>query len=99
MSIERTYAGHQTRYELRHQGGLSCVLIYTAERDAIAVWKILLPGPGGIEDLYGTRQLPDPDSAQIRAWLTPIVGADHAAELASAVDSAPPPPATWQPGR
>jgi len=26
MSIDRTHAGHQTRYELRDEAGLSCVL-------------------------------------------------------------------------
>ncbi|HZZ54684.1 MAG TPA: hypothetical protein VFE26_10420 [Trebonia sp.] len=38
----------------------------------------------------------DPDSAQLQAWLAPIVGGDRAAELAVAVDAAPPGPAAWQ---
>ena len=46
MSVERTHAGHQTRYELRDEAGLSCVLTYTADPDEPATWKILLPGPG-----------------------------------------------------
>jgi len=48
-----TGAGHQTRYELRDEAGLSCVLTYHADPDEPATWKILLPGPGGAEDLYG----------------------------------------------
>jgi hypothetical protein len=98
MTVERTHAGHQTRYELRDEtGGLSGVLTYTAEPDEPAVWKILLPGPGGTEDLYGTQQFPDPDAARLHAWLSPFIGSDHAAELADAVDDAPPPPAAWRP--
>jgi hypothetical protein len=65
MTVERTHAGHQTRYELRDETGLSCVLTYTADPDEPAVWKILLPGPGGTEDLYGAHQFPDPDAAQL----------------------------------
>lgn len=95
MTIERTHAGHQTRYELRDEAGLACVLTYTADPDEPATWKILLPGPGGTEDLYGTQRVPDPDAAQLRAWLTPIIGSDHAAELARASMSAPPSPTAW----
>ena len=95
MSVERSHVGHQTRYELRDESGLSCVLTYTADPDEPATWKILLPGPGGTEDLYGTQRFPDPDAAQLRAWLSPIVGSAHAAELARVVDVAPPPPAGW----
>ena len=84
MSVERTHAGHQTRYELREEAGLSCVLTYTADPDEPATWKILLPGPGGTEDLYGTQRFPDPDAARLQAWLSPIVGSGHAAELARA---------------
>ena len=73
------------------------MLTYTADPDEPATWKILLPGPGGTEDLYGTQRFPDPDAAQLQAWLSPIVGSDHAAELADAVDAAPPPPAAWRP--
>jgi hypothetical protein len=50
----------------------------------------------GTEDLYGTHRFPDPDAAQLRAWLGPFIGSDHAAELADAVDAAPP-PAAWRP--
>jgi kynureninase len=97
MSVERTHVGHQTRYELRDEAGLSCVLTYTADPDEPATWKILLPGPGGTEDLYGTQRFADPDAVQLQAWLGPVVGSDHAAELAGAVDAAPPPPAAWRP--
>jgi hypothetical protein len=96
MSVHRSQADHQTRYELRDEDRLSSVLTYTADPDEPAIWKILLPGPGGTEDLYGTRQFPAPDAAQLQAWLTPIVGQDHATELADAVDAAPPPPAAWR---
>ena len=75
------------------------MLTYTADPDEPAIWKILLPGPGGTEDLYGTQRLPDPDAARLQAWLSPIIGGDHAAELARAVDAAPPPPAAWRPRR
>jgi kynureninase len=98
MTVERTHAGHQTRYELRGEAGLSSVLTYTADPDEQATWKILLPGPGGTEDLYGTQRFADPDAAQLQAWLTPLIGRDHAAELAAAVDAAPPLPAAWRPG-
>jgi hypothetical protein len=95
MNVERSHAGHQTRYELRDEAGLSSVLTYTADPTEPATWKILLPGPGGTEDLYGTQRFPDPNAARLQAWLTPIIGSDHAAELAGAVDAAPPPPAAW----
>jgi hypothetical protein len=61
-----------------------------------ATWKILLPGPGGTEDLYGTQRIPTPDAGRLQAWLTPIIGSDQAAELAGAVDAAPPPTAAWR---
>jgi hypothetical protein len=98
MNVARTHAGHQTRYELRDQAGLSCVLTYTADPDEPATWKILLPGTGSHEDLYGTQRFPAPDAAQLTAWLSPIVGPGRAAELARAVDTAPPPPAGWTAG-
>ena len=72
------------------------MLTYTADPDQPATWKILLPGPGSTEDLYGTERFPDPDASRLQAWLSPIVGSDHAAELADAVDAAPP-PAAWRP--
>jgi hypothetical protein len=97
MSVDRSHVGHQTRYELRDEKGLTCVLTYTADPDEPATWKILLPGPGGTEDLYGTERFADPDAALLQAWLSPIIGGDHAAELVAAVDAAPPPPAAWRP--
>src|SRR5271154_407555 len=96
MNVERTNVGHQTKYELSDDTVLSCVLTYTADQDEPAIWKILLPGPGGTLDLYGTHQFADPDTAQLEAWLAPIVGDDRAAELSAAVDAAPPGPAAWQ---
>ena len=95
MSVDRTHAGHQTRYELHDQDRLSCVLTYTADPDEPATWKVLLPGPNGTEDLYGTQRFGSPDAAQLRSWLSPIIGTDRAAELAAAVDAAPPQPAHW----
>jgi hypothetical protein len=95
MTVERTHADHQTRYALETDAGLSCVLTYTAAPDEPATWKILLPGPGGTEDLYGTQRIAAPDAGRLRAWLTPVIGADRAAELAAAVDAAPPPTAAW----
>jgi hypothetical protein len=97
MIVERTHAGHQTRYELRDETGLSCVLTYSADPGEPATWKVLLPGPNGNEDLYGTERFLDPDAAQLQAWLSPLIGSDHAAKLAGAVDAAPPPPAAWRP--
>jgi hypothetical protein len=97
MTVERTHAGHQTRYEIRDSGGLVCALTYTADPDEPATWKILLPGPGGAEDLYGTEQFADPDAAQLQAWLSPLVGDDRATELSEAVEAAPPLPAAWRP--
>ncbi len=97
MSVVRTNLDHVTRYELHDETGLSCVLTYTAEPDQPATWMILLPGPGGTEDLYGTERFASPDAAQLQAWLASIVGDDHAAELADAVEAAPPPPAAWRP--
>jgi hypothetical protein len=96
MTVDRTYTGHQTRYELRDETGPSCVLTYTAEPDEPAAWKILAPGPGGTEDLYGTHSFITPDEAQLEAWLAPFMGRDRAAELAAAVEAAPPPAAAWR---
>jgi hypothetical protein len=90
MTVERTHAGHQTRYEIRDSAGFVCALTYTADPDEPATWKILLPGPGRTEDLYGTQRFADPGPARIRAWLSPLIGSDRAAELAAAVDAAPP---------
>ena len=44
MSVERSLVGHQTRYELYDETGLSCALTYTADPDQPAIWKILRPG-------------------------------------------------------
>jgi hypothetical protein len=96
MTVDRTHVNHQTRYELHGDTGLAAALTYTAAPGEPAIWKILLPGPGGTEDLYGTRQTPTPDANWLRAWLTVIIGGDQAAELAAAVDAAPPPPAGWR---
>jgi hypothetical protein len=95
MTVERTHADHQTRYALDAGAGLSCVLTYTAALDESATWKILLPGPVGTEDLYGTQRMAAPDAGRLRTWLTPIIGVDRGAELAEAVDAAPPPTAAW----
>lgn len=96
MSVARTHAGHQTRYELSDETGLACVLTYTDDPDQPAIWKILRPGPGGTEDLFGTQQFPDPDAGRLQAWLSPLIGHRRAAELAAAVDADPPAPAAWQ---
>jgi hypothetical protein len=37
MSVERHHLGHQTRYDLRSEAGLSSVLIYTEDPDEPAV--------------------------------------------------------------
>jgi hypothetical protein len=96
MTVERTYMNHQTRYELHADAGLASVLTYTAAPDEPATWKILLPGPGGTEDLYGTQRMATPDAARLQAWLTPVIGSDQATELAGAVDAAPPLTAAWR---
>jgi hypothetical protein len=97
MTVDRTHnLNYQTRYELRGDAGLESTLAFTAEPGEPASWKILLPGPDGIEDLYGTRQTPDPDADWLQFWLTPIIGGDQAAELAAAVDAAPPDSAAWR---
>jgi hypothetical protein len=95
MTVERTHADHQTRYALDTEAGLSCVLTYTDAPDEPATWKILLPGPGGTEDLYGTQRMAAPGTGRLRAWLIPVIGVDRAAELAAAADAGPPPTAGW----
>jgi hypothetical protein len=97
MTVERTHVGHQTRYEISDSAGFACALTYTADPQEPATWKILLPGPADTEDVYGTQQFADPDAARLQAWLGPLVGNDRAAQLAEAVDAAPPPPAGWSP--
>jgi hypothetical protein len=97
MTVQRTQVGHQTRYTLEDGDVVSCVLTYGDFELAPAVWKALLPGPGGTEDLYGTQRFLTPDKAQLTDWLTPIVGGEHAAELADAVDAEPPKTSGWSP--
>ncbi len=59
-------------------------------------WKILRPGPGLTEDLYGAQRMLTPDAGRLRTWLIPIVGSDQATELADAVYAAPPLTAAWR---
>jgi hypothetical protein len=98
MTVERAHIGHATRYALRDGPALRCVLAFDTgeEGSTSAAWKVLLPGPAGTEDLYGTRQFDRPDADELTAWLAPIVGEDAAAELASAADASPPPEASWR---
>jgi hypothetical protein len=96
MSVERHHLGHQTRYDLRGDAGLSSVLIYTEDPNEPAVWQILRPGPGGQLDLYGAQRFQHPDAKRLQAWLSPLIGSHQAAELAGAVDAAPPAPAAWR---
>jgi hypothetical protein len=95
MTVERTHAGYQTRYEIRDGTALVCVLTFGGDEGEPAVWKILLPGPGGTTDLYGTEQFLTPDARQLLDWLTPIVGAGNAAQLVDAVAAEPPPASAW----
>lgn len=97
MSVERTQRGHQIRYELRDGATLEGVLLFGQPEIEPAAWKILLPGPGGTEDLYATERFAAPDARQLRAWLTPVVGAGPAAELTEAVDAQPPLTSGWEP--
>ncbi len=96
MTVERTHAGQQTRYALRDGAALVCALTFGGPAGQPATWKILLPGPGGTEDLYAAGRFRRPGVQQLRAWLTPVVGAGHAAALAGAVDAEPPPASAWQ---
>jgi len=95
MTVDRSYGDHQTRYVLRDGAAVSCVLIFDASQNGQAAWKILLPGPGGTEDQYGAKAFAAPDGGQLRMWLAPVVGADRATELASAVDAQPPHESAW----
>src|ERR1700684_2839806 len=63
--------------------------------DEPATWKILRPGPAATEHLYATRRSPAPAAARLQPCLSPITGSAHAADLARAVDPAPPPAAAW----
>jgi hypothetical protein len=98
MTVDRTQLGRKTTYALRDGGKLACVLTYGAvESDPEPEgWKILLPGPGDTEDLYGAEQFSTPGPSVIRGWLAPIVGDDRAAELTAAVDADPPRTSGWR---
>jgi hypothetical protein len=97
MNVERTHSGHETRYAASDSSGLRYVVAFDAGEDngGPAVWKILLPGPNGTEDLYRAEQFLSPDADQLAAWLTPVTGHDAAVELAGAVDRDPPGAAGW----
>jgi hypothetical protein len=96
MTVERTLADDEVRYEMRDGSALRCVLAFETGEEGRAVWKVLVPGPGGTEDRIGAHDFLRPDAAQLTAWLTPIVGQDAATELAEAVDADPPAVAAWQ---
>ena len=49
MPVERTYAGHRTRYALRVGATLVCALTFGGPTREQPVWKMLLPGPNGAE--------------------------------------------------
>jgi hypothetical protein len=98
MTVERAHIDHLTRYTVRDGAALRCLLVFDTGEGGRgpAEWKILLPGPGGTEQLYGAHRFMRPDAAQLTNWLTAIVGPDAAAELAEAVDAHPPHDADWQ---
>jgi hypothetical protein len=98
VTVERAHIAHETRYAVRDGTRLVGVLAFDAGPAGTgpSVWKILLPGPQGTEDLYGTHEFLRPDGAQLTVWLTPIVGQDAATQLAAAVDAEPPRAARWQ---
>jgi hypothetical protein len=96
MTVERTHARHETRYELRDGSALVGALTFGGPENDPATWKILLPGPGRTEDLYATERFLTPDAPRLQAWLAPIVGARPAAELTDAVDAEPPLTAGWE---
>lgn len=98
MNVERTHSGHETRYAASDSSGLRYVVAFDAgeENSGPAIWKVLLPGRDGGEDLYRAEQFMSPDARQLAAWLTPVTGVDPAADLAAAVDADPPPAAGWQ---
>jgi hypothetical protein len=95
VTAERTQVGHQTCYTIRENGVLACKLTFGEPDSPMAIWKILIPGAHGTDDLYGTQRFLAPDAAQLRTWLAPIVGDEHAAELVAAVDAEPPRTAEW----
>jgi hypothetical protein len=92
VTVARFHEQHRTRYELRDETGPRCTLLYDAGEDGHGpvTWKILLPGPGGTEDLYGSHQIDQPETATLTRWLEPFVGQQAAGELAFAVAASPP---------
>jgi hypothetical protein len=96
MSVDRTHAERVTRYDLRDGITLVCTLTFGGLEDEAPTWKILLPGPGGTEDLYGTERFLKPGADRPRAWLAPIVGAESAAQLTAAVAAEPPTTSSWE---
>jgi hypothetical protein len=98
MTVARTHDGHQTQYVLRDETGQRCILLYDSgeEGQGPAIWKLLLPGPAGTEDLYGVHEFQEPDSPALTAWLTPLVGQHDASEISAAVDDSPPAAAGWR---
>jgi glycosyltransferase A (GT-A) superfamily protein (DUF2064 family) len=95
VTTERSQVGQQTRYSLRDNGILVCMLTFGEPDSPMAIWKILKPSSHGTNDLYGTERYLAPAADRLRTWLAPIVGDEHAAELAQAVDADPPPTAAW----
>jgi hypothetical protein len=68
VPVERTFAG--TRAGMRS----ATALTFGGPTREQPIWKILLPGPDGTEDLYATQRFLRPDAEQLRAWLAPVVG-------------------------
>jgi hypothetical protein len=71
MSVERTHPSHQTRYGLRDEAGLSCVLTYTADPDEPATWKIRLPGPAAPKTSTAPSGSPTPTPRDSRPGSAP----------------------------
>src|SRR5258708_7130895 len=91
MTVDRTQVGYQTRYTLRDEAALSCMLTFGADEiSAPAEWNIVLPGTGASSHRHVMRRFAAPVAVRLRAWLAPIIGPDGAAELASAVGARPP---------
>jgi len=99
MTVERAHFAHETRYSLLDSATVRCVLAFDTGGNGggPAVWKVLIPGPAGTQDLYGTQEFVQPDLGQLTGWLAPIVGQDAATDLASAVDADPPHASGWRP--
>jgi hypothetical protein len=73
---------------VRHAGERTSFLIAHVDKFHRAVTQQLLLRREGAGHTHR-------DAGRVRAWLTSVIGSDHAAELASAVDAAPPPTADW----